>query len=143
MCETAVPILVVDDYVGFRHVIRTLFEETPARFDVRLVSTGEAALRFLSRQPPFAQAPRPAFVVLDFRLPDMAAPDVLRRLRTLPTFEEVPVLVLSVAGWEEDEARSMQAGAQEFLVKPTNAEALLAAIDGFFTRHVRCPQTSS
>ena len=141
--EAPVPVLVVDDHAGFRHVVRAIFDEAPCRFDVRIVCTGEGALRFLSRQPPFREAPRPAFVVLDFRLPDMVAPEVLHRLRALPTLGDLPVLVLSAAGWDEDEARSMEAGAQDFQVKPSSAEALLGAIDRFWIRYVKWPRTSS
>jgi CheY-like chemotaxis protein len=142
-CGAAVPVLVVDDHAGFRRVIRMVLDDAPLRFDVHLVSTGGAALRFLSREPPFSQAPHPAFMVLDFRLPDMLAPEVLQRLRRLPTLGDIPVLVLSAAGWEEDEASSIEAGAQGFLVKPSNADVLLDRIEEFCTRHVRWPPASS
>ena len=142
-CDAVVPVLVVDDNPGFRRVVRALLAELCPRFDVHMVATGETALRFLSRTPPFTRAPRPAFVVLDFRLPDMRAPDLLRRLRALPRLETVPVLVLSAAGWQEDEARSMQAGAQRFLVKPGSADALSRAIDDFWRRDVQWRPASS
>src|SRR5262249_19159026 len=65
----SVPVLVVDDNRGFLHVVRNLFADTASPFAVHTVETGRDALAFLERHPPFADAPRPAFVVLDFRLP--------------------------------------------------------------------------
>src|SRR5205823_5632929 len=90
----AVSVLVVDDNQGFLRAARAVLEEA---FAVHTVENGTDALAFLGRRPPFADAPRPAFVVLDFHLPDMDAPAVLRELGADAELAAIPVLVMSQA----------------------------------------------
>jgi len=96
------------------------------------VENGAAALAFLERRPPFAEVPRPAFVVLDFHLPDMDAPVVLRRLGDDAALRLIPVLVLSQADWEEDQAAARAAGACRFRVKPSRVLLLRETVLDFW-----------
>jgi CheY-like chemotaxis protein len=80
MKPDSVPVLVVDDNLGFLRVVQAILEKATPAFSVHTVESGTEALAFLERQPPFADAPRPAFIVLDFHLPDMNAPSVLGRI---------------------------------------------------------------
>ena len=128
----AIDILVVDDNVGFLRVVRSILESI---FTVHTVENGTDALAFLERRPPFADAPRPAFVVLDFHLPDMIAPAVLARLRDDAALRAIPVLVLSQADWDEDEAAARAAGARAFRVKPSRVDALREAVVQFWRQH--------
>ena len=128
----SVTVLVVDDNPGFLRVTRAILEDA---FSVHTVENGEEALAFLERRPPFADAPRPAFVVLDFHLPDMNAPAVLARLGADATLRTLPVLVLSQADWEEDERAARAAGARRFCVKPSRVQALREAIVAFWRDH--------
>jgi len=128
----AVPVLVVDDSQGFLRAARAVLGKT---FAVHTVENGTDALAFLGRRPPFADAPRPAFVVLDFHLPDMKAPAVLELLAADAELKAIPVLVMSQADWEEDAAAARAAGARQFRVKPSRAQALREAIVTFWEEH--------
>src|SRR6266516_4468649 len=112
----AVSVLVVDDNQGFLRAARAVLAEA---FAVHTVENGTDALAFLGRQPPFADAPRPAFIVLDFHLPDMDAPAVLRQLGADAELATIPVLVMSLAEWEEDPAATHSAGAPRSRVRST------------------------
>ena len=92
-----------------------------------LLLPGTDAVAFLTRCAPYGTAPRPSFVVLDFRLPDMNAPEVLARLRGEPQLADLPILVLSQAGWPEDAREALAAGASAFVVKPSRASVIAAA----------------
>jgi CheY-like chemotaxis protein len=127
-----VSVLVVDDNQGFLRAARKILGDA---FTVHTVENGTDALAFLERRPPYDDAPRPAFVVLDFHLPDMNAPAVLRRLGSLDDLRAIPVLVLSQADWEEDEAAARAAGACEFRVKPSRVQALREAVLAFWRDH--------
>src|SRR5437899_2195725 len=77
-----VPILIVDDDANFCAAVSRALASVPfLPFSVR---GGVDALRFLARAAPFEDAPRPAFVVLDFNLPDLNAPAVLADMRAHP-----------------------------------------------------------
>jgi len=130
--DDAVSVLVVDDNQGFLRAARAVLEEA---FAVHTVENGTDALAFLGRRPPFADAPRPAFIVLDFRLPDMDAPAVLERLGTDTELSTIPVLVMSQADWEEDAAAARAAGARQFRVKPSRVQALREVIVTFWEEH--------
>ncbi len=129
-------VLVVDDNRDFLRVMRTVLERGDPAFVVHTVETGTEALAFLERRAPYRDAPRPQFVVLDFLLPDMSAPAVLLRLHAHADLRAIPVLVLSQAGWEQDEAAARAAGACEFRVKPSRVGALRAAVVSFWEEHV-------
>ena len=131
-----VPVLIVDDNPGFLRVVRSVFSHAASPFSLHTVETGRDALAFLERRPPFDDAPRPAFVVLDFRLPDMNAPAVLDRLATHDDLRVIPVLVLSQAGWEHDAAAAAAAGATVFRVKPSGVRALRDLVVDFWKEHV-------
>jgi len=127
-----VDVLLVDDNVGFLRAARAVLAGT---FVVHTVENGAEALAFLDRRAPFADAPRPAFVILDFHLPDMNAPTVLGHLASDAGLRAIPVLVLSQADWEEDAAAARDAGARAFQVKPSRVHALRDTIVAFWEEH--------
>jgi CheY-like chemotaxis protein len=128
-------VLVVDDSVEFLDVARRLLEAARPGTSVHTVQTGAAALAFLVGEASNGTCTRPRFVVLDFRLPDMNAPELLARLRAEPALATLPVLVLSQAGWPEDARAALAAGASAFVVKPSRAGALRRVLDDFWSRH--------
>ena len=128
----AVDVLVVDDNQGFLRAVRVVLADA---FVVHTVENGAEALAFLDRRAPFADAPRPAFVILDFHLPDMNAPAVLAHLASDAGLCTIPVLVLSQADWEEDAAAARDAGARAFQVKPSRVHALRDAVVAFWEEH--------
>jgi two-component system response regulator len=128
-------VLVVDDSPEFLGVARRLLEQLRPGIEVHTVHSGTDALAFLLGSAPYDGASRPMFVVLDFRLPDMNAPEVLARLRDEPRLADLPILVLSQAGWPEDARRALAAGASAFVVKPSRASTLRRVLEEFWSRH--------
>ena len=135
MGDDRTPVLVVDDSPDFLRVVRAVLEELDPPFAVYTVRTGGEAFAFIDRRPPFADAPRPAFILLDFRLPDMTAPAVLVGFGTRGLLGGTPVLVLSQAGWAEDEAAATAAGAHAYRVKPSRIEGLREVLTTFWMDH--------
>jgi two-component system KDP operon response regulator KdpE len=68
---------------------------------------------------------RPDFIVLDLGLPDLDGKEFLRELRQ---WSDTPVLVLSARGAEEEKVLALDAGADDFLVKPFGVPELLARL---------------
>jgi CheY-like chemotaxis protein len=133
--KSPVPVLVVDDNLGFLRVVQSILAKANPRFAVHTVESGTEALAFLDRRPPFTDAPRPEIILLDFHLPDMTAPSVLEHLGNRDDLRDIPVFVLSQAAWEEDEAAARAAGAREFSVKPSRVQALREAVVAFWEEH--------
>lgn len=125
-------VLLVDNEPDFADIARQILEEGEPAFAVHVVLEGTQALAFLERRAPYANAPRPAFVILDHRLDDFDAPEVLVRLRAREHLRRLPVLVMSVTPTREFEAAALGAGADRFCGKPYPAGAFRDAVVAFW-----------
>ena len=131
MPRAAPHVLLVDDNARFLAVLGELLASAAHPLTVHAVTSGSAALAFLERRAPHRTAPRPACVVLDFHLPDLAAPQLLRCLAGDAALRDIPVLVLSQADWQAEAAQALAAGAAHFHLKPSRVRALRDAVVTF------------
>lgn len=129
------PVLLVDDSPQFLHVARRVLERATPCFAVHTVASGEEAVAFLRGEPPFVDAPRPVFVLLDFNLPDIDAPTVLRRVRDDAGLRTIPFLVLTQTPWPDDEAAARAAGASAYQAKPSRVADLRDLVVDFWRTH--------
>jgi two-component system KDP operon response regulator KdpE len=90
----------------------------PNGFAVRLAATGDEGVVM-------AASERPELIILDLGLPDMDGSGVLKKIREWST---VPVLILSVRNAESDIVGCLDAGADDYLVKPFRTGELLARV---------------
>ncbi|HEY8406579.1 MAG TPA: response regulator transcription factor [Gaiellaceae bacterium] len=118
-------ILVVDDDEDIRGLVRTLLERTGA--EVKEAATGRDGLREF-------HAWRPDLVVLDVSMPEMDGWNVLERIRDM---SEVPVLMLTARGDELERVRGLQAGADDYVVKPFGKQELVARVQALIRRAQR------
>ena len=93
-------------------------------FDVRAVGTGEEAIRE-------SAAWRPDVILLDLGLPGM---DGFATLRALRPSTRAAVIVVSVMPGEKDKVRALDAGADDYVVKPFGTEELVARIRAVLRR---------
>jgi|GEM_PF-121443 len=91
-------------------------------FEVELVTTLQAALRRI------LQDPRPQMIVLDLSLPDADELEAVRALRALPLSDPPVLLVLTVYRDLELRVQALEAGADDFMVKPFAMEELAARL---------------
>ena len=82
------------------------------------VSTGRGGLMLLTSQ-------HPDVVLLDLGLPDMDGTEVLKEIRS---FSQVPVIVVTARGQENEKAQTLDSGADDYLCKPFSMVELLARI---------------
>jgi two-component system KDP operon response regulator KdpE len=115
-------VLVVDDEVEMQRALRTGLGYHD--FDVRAVGSGEEALRE-------AAAWRPDVILLDLGLPGIDGFDTLRRLRPAT---RAGVIVVSVMPGEKDKVRALDAGADDYIVKPFGTDELVARIRAVLRR---------
>jgi two-component system, OmpR family, response regulator MprA len=116
-------ILVVDDDAAVSSSLdRALRLEG---YEVDAVADGSTALRVLALTPPDA-------VVLDLGLPDLDGLEVCRRLRN--TGADTPVLILTARDAVDDRVQGLDAGADDYLVKPFALAELLARLRALLRR---------
>src|SRR5262245_34949269 len=97
---------------------------------VLTASGGRSGLRLMHEQPPDV-------VVLDLAMPDMDGFAVLRDFRR---FSDAPVLVLGARESEADQVRALEAGADDYVLKPVGHLALLARIKALLRRSLATPE---
>src|SRR6202158_5880110 len=76
----------------------------------------------------------PNLIILDLALPDLHGTDVLERLRS---WSNVPVIILSVVSNEDEKVRLLQAGADDYVVKPFGMAELLARSEAALRRYFK------
>ena len=118
-------ILIVEDEPEIRRFVRMTLESEAHEVH-------EAAT--LQRGLIEAGSRRPDLVVLDLGLPDGDGVDLIRDLRT---WSAIPVIVLSARGSEADKIAALDAGADDYLVKPFGAGELLARVRAQLRRHAQ------
>jgi DNA-binding response OmpR family regulator len=115
-------ILVVDDDLALSDVIA--FTLRRAGFTVITAHDGLAALDDWQQQ-------NPALIVLDLRLPKLDGLTVCRRIRAQ---SDVPIIILSVQGEDEDIVNGLELGADDYITKPFSPRQLVARIKALFRR---------
>lgn len=76
----------------------------------------------------------PDVVVLDWMLPGLTGIEVCRQLRANPETQEIPIIMLTARGEEEDRVRGIETGADDYVVKPYSPRELVARIKGVLRR---------
>ncbi len=120
-------VLVVDDEVQIRRLLELTLESSG--FIVRFAGKADEGLAKTASE-------RPELVILDLGLPDMDGLEVLKKIRE---WSSVPVLILSVRSAESDIIACLDAGADDYLVKPFRTGELLARVRTA-ARHHQTPE---
>ena len=118
-------VLVVDDERPVREALERAFRLEG--YDVRLAQDGEEAIRLLANDPADA-------VVLDILMPNLDGLEVCKRLRRAG--DSTPILMLTARDAVGDRVEGLDAGADDYLVKPFALEELLARVRALLRRTV-------
>ena len=109
-------ILVCDDEMQIRRALRVVLRD--AGFEVMETADAKEALDAASVNPPDA-------AIIDLILPDGDGIEVTRGIRE---WSEMPILVLSAVGEEEQKVRALEAGADDYVTKPFGPRELIARL---------------
>jgi two-component system phosphate regulon response regulator PhoB len=118
-------VLLVDDEDQLRRVMRDLLQRQG--YTVVEARDGAQALDEVDRH-------NPDIVLLDLNLPGVDGYSVLSQLRSRPATRQLPVIVLTAKGDEDNEVRVLELGADDFLTKPFRAKALAARLESALSR---------
>ncbi len=111
-------ILVADDNADMRQYLVRLLSE---RYEVKAVADGERALDAVERRAP-------DLVLTDVMMPNLDGFGLLRKLRSQPETQTIPIILLSARAGEESRVEGMEQGADDYLIKPFSARELLARV---------------
>jgi two-component system phosphate regulon response regulator PhoB len=118
-------ILLVEDEPDILGLLQYHFQEQG--YSTFTAEDGATALDQLRRQ-------RPDLVILDLMLPDMHGLTLCKRIRSDPEMENLPVLMLTALGQEEDRVTGFKTGADDYVVKPFSPRELLLRVESLLSR---------
>ena len=96
-------------------------------FRVMMAENGEDGLMMAQENVPDA-------IVLDWMLPGLSGIEVCRQLRSDTDTREIPILMLTARGEEEDRVRGIETGADDYVVKPYSPREVVARLKGLLRR---------
>jgi two-component system phosphate regulon response regulator PhoB len=118
-------VLVVEDEEAIKGMLEMVLEQ--AGFSVCSVADAEEAQKKLNEA-------NPDLIVLDWMLPGISGVEWARRLKKEPLFQEIPIILLTARGEEEDKVRGFEIGADDYVTKPFSPKELVARIRAVLRR---------
>ncbi|MBN1127276.1 MAG: response regulator transcription factor [Sedimentisphaerales bacterium] len=112
-------ILVVDDEQSILELVQ--YNLSRQGYRVLVAETGEGAIQIACNE-------KPNLIILDLMLPGIDGLDVCRCLKAEKKTKDIPILMLTARGDEEDVALGMEMGADDYILKPFSPKVLLARI---------------
>ena len=112
-------ILVVEDQDDNMQILRDLL--TSADYEMVEAENGEEALAEVAKQPP-------DLILMDIQLPVMDGYEATRRIKAMPEFKSIPIIVVTSYALSGDEGKAREAGCDAYVTKPYSPRQLLAKI---------------
>ena len=126
-------ILMVEDSPSDRLMTSMALAEAGVPHELHVIEYGIDTLRFLRREAPHEQAPRPDLILLDLNLPGMDGRDLLRRIKADPGLRSIPVVVLTTSAAPTDLRSAYDNHANCYLRKPTDYDQFVSLAREFMT----------
>jgi DNA-binding response OmpR family regulator len=125
--------LIIEDEKSIIDAIKVAFEFRWPGTDVVGATTGRKGIDLIKTETP-------DIVILDLNLPDISGFDVLKEIRK---FSPVPVIILTVRSDDKDMLKGLEAGADDYIIKPFNYMTLLARVRAVLRRTESIPFTGT
>ncbi|PLX89712.1 MAG: DNA-binding response regulator [Desulfuromonas sp.] len=119
MLQQKPSLLIVEDEEDILALLH--FNLIKADYNVTCAACGEEALQILQQQTP-------DLILLDLMLPGISGLEICERLRDTPETAQLPIIMLTACGEEEDIVRGLELGADDYVTKPFSIKVLLARI---------------
>ncbi len=122
--DVSMPILVVDDYNTMIRIVRNLLRQLGFE-NVDDACDGSTALDKLAKK-------QYGLVISDWNMEPMTGYELLKRMRSDPTLNQTPFIMVTAESKTENVMAAKQAGVNNYIVKPFNAETLKTKIEAVF-----------
>ncbi len=126
-------VVVIEDEKGIIDAINIAFEFRWPEVSLVAATTGKGGINLVRKE-------HPDIVILDINLPDVSGFNVLKGIRE---FSSVPVIILTVRSDDTDVLRGLEAGADDYIIKPFNYLTLLARVKAVLRRTENIPLKNS
>jgi two-component system phosphate regulon response regulator PhoB len=123
--EKKVKVLVVDDEPAIREMIR--FALNKSGMKVSCAESGREAIDKINEK-------KPDILLLDWMMPNLSGPQLTRHLRKNPLTQDIPIIMLTARVSEDDKVSGLNAGADDYIIKPFSPRELVARIHAVIRR---------
>lgn len=118
-------ILIVEDEHPQAEVLRYNLEKES--FAVTVATTGTQALAMVDEQ-------QPELIIIDWMLPERSGIEICRQLRAKHETKTLPIIILTARGEESDKVLGLEAGADDYVVKPYSPREIIARVRALLRR---------
>ncbi|MDD5036994.1 MAG: phosphate regulon transcriptional regulator PhoB [Methylococcaceae bacterium] len=118
-------VLVVEDEDAIREMLTMVLEQ--AEFLVRAAADAQQALEMLTEKSP-------DLILLDWMLPGISGVEWAKRLKRDEVYGEIPIILVTARGEEEDKVRGLDVGADDYITKPFSPREMVARIRAVLRR---------
>ncbi len=120
-------ILVVEDDPAVRELLAFILKQN--NFDITEVEDAESAQQELLQK-------HPGLILLDWMLPGMSGVDFVKQLKAEKSMRNIPIIMITARGEEEDKVKGFECGADDYVTKPFSPRELVARIRAVLRRLV-------
>ena len=117
-------ILIIEDDANVVEALSLCLQLRWSEVTISSTAEGTKGIKILKSSPVDA-------VILDINLLDIDGFEVLRQIRS---FSSVPIIIVTVRGWEEDQVRGLEMGADDYIVKPFSPRDVIARVNSVLRR---------
>lgn len=121
-------VLVVEDEQALALLLKYNLEKEG--YDVVIEDRGNKVLGVVERECP-------SLILLDWMLPELSGVEICKIIRSKPDLKNIPIIMLTAKGQEEDKIKGLNAGADDYVTKPFSVPELMARVK---TNMRRAPQ---
>lgn len=118
-------IVIVEDELAIREMIKLTLHR--AGFSADEAGDGKSAEQMI-------RYTTPDLILLDWMLPDTSGLDLARKLKRDPQCRDIPIIMVTAKGEEEDKVRGLESGADDYITKPFSPRELVARIKAMLRR---------
>jgi len=131
-------VLMADDDPDDRFLTEQACRELMSCGDLRFVEDGEELMHYLRRRGRYADpkiSPRPALILLDLNMPKKDGRRALVEIKADPDLRSIPVAIWTTSEEREDRIQCLEAGADDYVTKPSGYAELVSNIERLVTRY--------
>ena len=118
-------LLLIEDEKPVRDMLRFALQDK--EYQILEAENAQQALTILVDE-------KPDVVLLDWMLPDLSGPELARRMRREKNWQDIPIIMLTARGAEDDKIKGLDSGADDYLTKPFSTRELQARIRAVLRR---------
>jgi two-component system, OmpR family, phosphate regulon response regulator PhoB len=118
-------ILVIEDEAPIRELLRLILSQ--GGFKMMEAENSQTALALLANE-------LPDLILLDWMLPGISGLEIARSLKNTEKYQDIPIIMLTARAAEDNKVKGLEAGADDYIVKPFSPRELIARIQAVLRR---------